>query len=509
MLRNIGSNWILNILRIAVLMHLTPYVIGALGPDGNGVWVSIVSLTGFLKLLILGVPMASVRFLAEHLAKDDTKKANEAVSTCLGICVFLGVGAALIGAGLYFFFDRLLLENPRWQELGPDLVASARLAYILVVAQVGVGFALRLPYGIFDAHQDFITRNWVMAGELVLRYGLTLGLLAANASLVVLAVVQAVCMVAEFVALMVLIRKKYPAIRFGLGAFDRQAVRAILGFSVFTLFLNAGAMLAFRSDALVIGSFLGATEVTNFDVANKFFEPLTELVLGIAVVVMPTATRLRAQGELDQLGSILLRWSKVAFSIVLVVGVYLATVGPEFLAWWLGDDFHPSSGPVLQVLTVSFLVYLPVRGVALPILMGLGKPGRPALGLLVMGAVNLGISIALVGPLGIFGVALGTAIPNVIFAVFVAWLACREIGTAPWVYARHVFGRGVLGALAPVGLLLLLKYGLGVRGLLPLLGAGLGSTALFAVVWIFFVYRDDPHVDLLAKLRARRAGAPS
>ncbi len=509
MLRNIGSNWILNVLRIAVLMHLTPYVIGALGPEGNGVWVSIVSLTGFLKLLILGVPMASVRFLAEHLANDDTKKANEAVSTCLGICIFLGAGAALIGGGLYFFFDRLLLENPRWQHLGPEVFEAARLAYLLVVAQVGVGFALRLPYGIFDAHQDFVTRNWVMAGELVLRYALTLGLLALDASVVVLAVVQIVCMVAEFVALMVLIRARYPAIRFGLGAFDRAAVRAILGFSVFTLFLNAGAMLAFRSDALVIGSFLGAAEVTHFDVANKFFEPLTELVLGIAVVVMPTATRLRTQGQLDQLGAILLRWSKVAFSIVMVVGVYLATVGPEFLSWWLGADYDPSSGPVLQVLTVSFLLYLPVRGVALPILMGLGKPGRPALGLLLMGVVNLAISVALVRPLGILGVALGTAIPNVVFAAFVAWLACREIGTGPWTYARHVFGRGLVGALAPAGLLLALKHGLGVEGFLPLLLAGLASTATFAVVWVLFVYRDDPHLDLLAKLRARRAGAAS
>ena len=76
---------------------------------------------------------------------------------------------------------------------------------------------------------------------------------------------------------------------------------------------------------------------------------------------------------------------------------------------------------------VSFLIFLPIRGVALPILMGLGKPGRPAVALLVMGLLNLGLSIALIGPLGLVGVALGTAVPNVLFAGF----PCRHRRLCP------------------------------------------------------------------------------
>ena len=83
MLKNIGSNWALNVVQILVFMVLSPFVVRTLGQDVNGVWQSIVALAGPLQLLILGVPMASVRFITEHVSKGDRDGANAAVSTCL------------------------------------------------------------------------------------------------------------------------------------------------------------------------------------------------------------------------------------------------------------------------------------------------------------------------------------------------------------------------------------------------------------------------------------------
>ena len=93
MLKNIGSNWALALVQIIVMMQLTPVQVAALGPDANGAWLTIASLSGLLGLLILGVPMASVRFISQHAAAKDLDKVNEAVSTCLGICLALGASA--------------------------------------------------------------------------------------------------------------------------------------------------------------------------------------------------------------------------------------------------------------------------------------------------------------------------------------------------------------------------------------------------------------------------------
>jgi O-antigen/teichoic acid export membrane protein len=307
-------------------------------------------------------------------------------------------------------------------------------------------------------------------------------------------------MLFEFGVALLVLRRRHPHIRFGLANFDRALVRGILGFSLFAMLLNVGNLLAFRSDALVIGARLDAAQVTFFDMGNKFFEPMTGLLIAVGAVVMPMTTKLQATGEREELRRLFLKWSKICLSIVLWIGLYLLVLGPEFLGWWVGADFVGPSGAVLRVLMISFLFYLPVRGVALPVLLGLGKPKVPALALLAMGVVNLLLSLALVGPLGIFGVALGTAVPNVLFAGALLVLACRELEVPVSSYLAYVAGRACFGAILPLALLLFLKHGLHVSGFLPLFASGLASLFAFSLVWVGFVYRKDPHLDLRAEI---------
>ena len=344
-----------------------------------------------------------------------------------------------------------------------------------------------------------------MGAGMLLRLGLTVGLLAWRSSLTTLATVQALVTLAEFAAAMTLSRRRHALVRFRPGPLRGRAVRDLLSFSVFALLLNMGAMLAFRIDALVIGAVLDNEQVTVYGIGNKIFDPFINLLLAIGMVVMPLATSLSTRGEHAQLRDVLLKWSKVAVSLVLCLGAYLFVLGPEFLAWWFPVGYQDASGRVQQVLMASFFVFLPVRGVALPILMGVGRPRKPAFGLLAMGLANLVLSLALVREHGVVGVALGTAVPNVLFAVWFALSACRELGVPPWHYAGYALGRPLLGLVPGLALLLGLKLGVGVEGFAGLLGTGVAFVLVFATCQIVFVWRGDPYMDLLTKLR--RGGA--
>jgi O-antigen/teichoic acid export membrane protein len=186
---------------------------------------------------------------------------------------------------------------------------------------------------------------------------------------------------------------------------------------------------------------------------------------------------------------------------VMLIGLYLLILGPEFLGAWMASPvYHDRSGPVLQLLMLSFFFYLPVRGVALPILMGLGKPKAPALGLLAAGALNLGISLALVKPLSILGVALGTAIPNILFSWYILRLACRELGVPMSRYLQYVAGRTLIGALAPAAVLVFIKLFLQPASMPAVLVAGVVMTLVFALTWVLYVYRDDSYLDLRGEL---------
>jgi O-antigen/teichoic acid export membrane protein len=498
MLRNVGSNWGLTLVTVAATYVLTPFIIRTLGEEGYGTWTLITALTGYISLLVLGVPMACVRYLTQHVASGDTRKMNETIGSCAGLYLGLGVVAALAGAGLLLLFMRY--------SIPADLRGEAPLAFGLMVMTVSAGFMGLLPEGVLFAHHDFVGRNLVRLAGVVLRLGLTIGLLMLEASLVVLASIQLVCLAFDFCASWLLVRRRYPAARLALSAFNFAMLRQIFSFSLYVLLLAAGARLSFESAALVIGAFLGVGAIAYYVVANSLVVYLMEFVLAIAAVVSPMATKLSTEGRIDEVRTMFLKWSKVALSLTIMAGLFLLVLGPRFIGWWIDPSYEQPSGHVLQILVISSLAFLPVRGVAVPILMGLGKPRTPAIAFVVAGLVNLGMSALLVGPLGLTGVALGTAIPNVVFSAIVLAIACRELDMTLSSWARYVLPRAALGAMPVLALLLWFKLGLQVHSLTGFVAAGLAMMLVFGLIWVGFVYRKDPYVDLRAYRLVRAWG---
>src|SRR5580765_8591705 len=114
-----------------------------------------------------------------------------------------------------------------------------------------------------------------------------------------------------------------------------------------------------------------------------------DFVIAIAAVVSPMATKLYTEGRMDALREMFLKWSKITLSLTILGGVFLMVLGPTFIGWWIGPAFQQPAGSVLQILMLSTFVFLPVRGVAMPILVGIGKPRAPAIGFVISGLLNL------------------------------------------------------------------------------------------------------------------------
>jgi O-antigen/teichoic acid export membrane protein len=488
MLRNVGSNWVLVVVTVATTYLLTPLIIGALGEDGYGTWTLITAMTGYIGLLALGVPMATVRYLAQHVTEHDTQALNRMIGSCAALYLVISALASVIGV--------LLLGLFRLYEIPAAFAHEAPVAFVLMVISISAGFFGLLPEGILFAHHAFVLRNLVRVSAVLLRVSLTIAVLRLGASLTLLALVQIACLVFDVGATWFLIRRHYPGVRINLADFDLSLVRRVFSFSVYVLLLTAGARLSFETAALVIGAMVGVSAIPYYVIANSLIVYLMEFVIAIAAVVSPMATKLMTEGKLGDLREMFLTWSKVALSLTIMAGLFLLVLGPRFIGWWIDPSYEHESGRVLQILMLSSLVFLPVRGVAVPVLMGMGKPKIPAVASFVAGLTNLGLSLLLVGPLGLTGVALGAAIANVLLGLVVLVVACRQLEITVATYVRYVVPRAALGALPILALLFWFRLGLHVQGLSGFAAAGTAMVLLFGVTWIFFVYRDDPYVDL-------------
>jgi O-antigen/teichoic acid export membrane protein len=502
MLKNVGSNWIITIATIAATFVLLPFNQARLGMDGYGTWLLIVSLTGSLNLLMLGVPMASIRYFSGHAAAGRTEELNRAIASCVGLYLMMAAAALVVGTGLRFGFDAWYAH-----QIKPDQLPAAHAALWWIVVFIAIGFVARLPYAVMAAYNELWVRNVIAIGGLALRLGLNLTLMSWHASIVVLGVVQLTVLLAELLVALVMVGRRYPGVRFSLTGFSWPVVRGIFSFSAFVLVLQLGLQLSFQTDALVIGHAMGVAAVTIFASTNQLTLYLMEFVLAIAETVMPQSTRLWALGREEELRETFLKWSKVVMSMTVIAGIYLVVFGPSFLAWWLSPTFKAPAVGILSVLMAANLFFLPARGVALPTVMGMGKPALPTTVFLAAAVCNLGLSLWLVRSYGLTGVAIGTAIPNALFACVVVTHAARTIGLSMSRYLRYVLPKALIGGAVVLVLMYAVRDTFTAYGVIGLVAAGFCTVGCCAVVWALFVYRNDPFVDLLAALprRARRS----
>ncbi len=132
----------------------------------------------------------------------------------------------------------------------------------------------------------------------------------------------------------------------------------------------------------------------------------------------------------------------------------------------------------------------------MPILMGLGNAKWPTIATLISGILNVVLSVWWAQSYGLTGVAWGMAIPNIVLAVALSYLACRELKIPLKTYAAQTIPLALIGGVSFYMLLALISelwhptsfFGLGFAGMLTVVLCGL--------MWTEMVLRNDAHLRL-------------
>src|SRR5882762_5714592 len=98
--RNVLTNWINYFLSGVISFFLSPFIVRHLGDTAYGVWVLLVSLTGYLGFLDLGIRGAVTRYVAKFHTEGNDKQASQTVSSAFGL--FLAAAClAFLASGVF------------------------------------------------------------------------------------------------------------------------------------------------------------------------------------------------------------------------------------------------------------------------------------------------------------------------------------------------------------------------------------------------------------------------
>lgn len=361
-IRNISFGALTWVGPMALSLIATPYIVGALGLAGYGIYALVLGIISYS--FNFGVGRAATKYVAEYQGTDERAKIGPIVAS--SFVLSLGLGAfAVVAIGLLAPW----LVN---DVLGIDaLYRESAIAALYIASGVIIVTLLNQLFGSilqglhrFDLYSKLfnLSNLAVVVGNLVLAlsgYDLT-ALLAWNLGvLAVSAVLNAA-----------VAKRLLSDVPFFSGI-DSSSLKKVLFYTsgVVGYQLLGNVLLLFERG--YITRVLGSDQLTYYVVAMAIGLYLHGFSTSLLLAIAPVASE--QTDDKERLKKLYDRSTKLIAMIVVFVTAVLLVSGGEFLTLWMGTEFASEATSILKVHTVTFAL-LSIGGVAWFMREGLGVP---------------------------------------------------------------------------------------------------------------------------------------
>ena len=437
-LRSTATNYGAKLISLGTWFLLTPFILHHLGPSQYGLWVLVGSAVAYGTLLNLGISGAVIKYVAEYRARGENLQAHRLVATAL--CLYTGLGLVAGGLGLAIapVFPDLFNIPPQ------DHATATRL-----VSLMGVGIGISIPCATTTGGsvglQRFDLSNLISVIGTILSAAATVTVLLLGGGVLGMVAVSIAITLLMQAPTVWLIYRIAPELRFGWRGATPSLVNTVISFSWPFFVMDVADRMQTKTDEIVIGAFLPISAVTPYAIARKLSEVAHILTDQFLRVLVPLASELHAENNQVRLRSMYITGTRLALAIFLPVGCTLIVLARPILTVWVGSDYADYAHLVI-ILTMASLIDTS-QWPAGSILQGMGRHRPLAFIAVGTGMANLALSIALVGNLGLTGVALGTLLPTAVacFGLILPY-AVRVIGVTKTQLIKEV----LLPAFVPV-----------------------------------------------------------
>ena len=442
--RNVVSRYAALLVDTVVGFLMLPFNLTHLGPAAYGVWMLAASVTVHFSLLDLGFGSAFVRFVAQYRARRNAQALNEIASTLFFLFAAIGCVAYAVAAIVAFNLGALFRVTPEQAETGKWLL-------LILGVHVSMTFPFSIYGGVVNGFQRYNANSIVAIACSMSIATVNVIVLSAGYGLLTLVFATTTLRVLFYFVYRINAHRIYPALQIRPGLFRRARLREVMGFSVYSLALDIGSRLNYQLDQVVIGSFLGAVSVAVWAPAARIATATQQLTNQLNTVLFPTIVDSDAADRTERLRQILLQGTRLSLVMVLPIAVSLIAFAEPIIGRWIGTQVLEmrAAVPVLQILAIITVIRVGA-GTATMVLKGAGRHQLLASASVGTGVANVALSVALVRPLGLPGVALGTLIPLAASTLVIVLPAvCRRVGLPVWA----LVSRAMLPALWPAAML--------------------------------------------------------
>ena len=318
--------WATQVLQIVPQMIVVPYLIGAIGDAGYGVYALVWSLMMSVEQLQSSLQQGVVKYSAGYLAQGRVDDVNRIVSSSFVYSVALAVvacGGILVAAGFS--------KDPGGQ-IG------------LALAVVGTMILFIAPMTPYIAVIQSLQRYYVDAiAQTVLKYASLLAVVAwfhlATPSVGAVIVIMAVALFLARLAQVPVAYRLVPGLRNSPGLCDRAHLKLVVTFGGAVVVIGLCLMLNTTGIRWLMNALASPRFVAHLAIMLMPGMLLSQVIGAMTITAMPATSAYQAMGNLQMLQELLIRGMR--YSVLLVLAGVLAAVllTRGILALWVGSGY--------------------------------------------------------------------------------------------------------------------------------------------------------------------------
>lgn len=416
LLRGAGFAFILQVLGVALAYVLHIALARWLGVAGYGVYAYLVSWATVLATAgALGLPLASLRFVSQHLAAHRWSELRGVLVGAPGLVALGGMSVFALGTA----WAASTTSDPVPWILG--------LACVPLMAQLALATEVARAMGSIAAS---LAPGRILRPVLIL---LIIALLWQRSPTPTLAL--AATLAALFGAMAVQTLWLYRLVPRPVRA-ARPSYQPRLWLTVaFPMMVATGtALLLTQLDLLMVGLLLDAEAAGLYSAAAKTAAIIPLVLYALNVAAAPSFAALHERGDTVQLQALASRVARWAFWPSLALAIALS-LGSGWILGWFGTSFVAARG-VVVMLAVAYLFSAGVGSVGYLLNLS-GHEYHNARTLIWAAGIDLGLNMVLIPTLGILGAGVATTLTWVFVGLRLHYLARRHVGIRASVLSAH------------------------------------------------------------------------
>lgn len=485
---NVSWSLVATVWFIGVSLFITPFLIARLGTDRYGLFVLVMSISGLLGVMDLGLSEATLRFVAYYYGRKDIAGINRVVGATFSVYIVIG----LVGWGVTFFAASWIAGLLSLPETELPLATN-------LIRLIAIDLGLRIISGVFGAVPKALRRfdidTAVVIGQSMFELLGRVTLLLAGYGVYELVLWQLITTILRQIVNVVVAKHLVSSLRV-LPLLSRAAIREVFSYGVFAAATQILGMIWQEADRLLLGALVGSSAVAYLSVTKNLVLRAMRALGSASSVLLP---HFSASTELDERRDLFLTatWGMSCMSILVFVPVTILI--PDFLRLWIDPEFAEQAAWIGRVVAASCIV----RGAFLPyqqLFGGVGKPQYLSAVTLGSGITNLLMNVVLISAFGLAGAGYAYAVSLLwgFGATFFAWTKVLEARSwRPLVRSVGLpIGMGAASLVAGMAL----RSTLGPLGWVALIGLGaafLCGTAVLVVGPEWLLGGRTSHAGLL------------